>query len=357
METKLPLPIVKDDLANREQIRANSTRGGEIYRIAYDNIKIRPDHNDRIHFGNLDELADNIEAVGLISPIRGDMKKDGSFVVTNGERRTRAIGILLERGSKRFNKTDKCVMVIINPPTFTEVDRIKISLSENNMGKAFEPIEEANSFKKLLGQIDPDTGKVIRSADIARIMGCSKMHVTNRLYLAGISDEEKDAVNDGVISATAMTDLVKNGVDAEERKEMINSAKEKGSKLQVKDVKQKNESGLSSAISGLQNQDTPPKDDAYTADDHDKNDHINSVMGSDNNAEADHQEKQEAGLFAKKSGGPTFTVFSQASEALLLLDGIGHELHKEEFSLTVVEAKIETLYVTLKNLQKIGKAL
>lgn len=317
MKIKLPIPIERHELANRAAIRAHSVRGEENYKVAYSKIHVRQDHNERILFGDLDWLAGNIEAVGLINPIRVDMLQNGDCYITNGERRYRAIGILIAKGSKRFPSSDAHIKVIINPQSFTEVDRIKISLSENNLGKPFEPIEEAHSFAKLLGQIDPDTGKTIRAADIARMIGCSKMHVTHRLALAGISEEEKQAVTDGEISATAMTEMVKAGLDEQQRIELLDKAKASGSTVKIKDIVKKSPRA---------------------------------------NSQKENKDQQE-GLFTRQSGNSP--VLTLASEGLLLLKGIHHQLQQPDGSgsLEAVNEQLKKLEVALRDLQKIGQAL
>jgi len=233
MNLKEIVPIDTSKIADRETKRKYVKRVESVVKIKLESIVFRDNFNDRIEFGKIEEMASSLDAFGQIIPIRGDMMGDGTFIVTYGERRVRGMRLLRENGSDKF----EYVLAEINPKDITEAQRHMIALVENSHRKNYEPLEEAVSYKRQIGYINQETGKNWTASEIARSLGVSKMHVSNMLKLAGVTEEEKAAVIEGVISPTALTDMVKAGASEEQRIEAINEAKESGEKIQISDVK------------------------------------------------------------------------------------------------------------------------
>ena len=63
--------------------------------------QLRADENNFYSLDGIDELAANIELIGLQQPIR--VRKDGDgYIIVSGHRRSAALRLLVEDGQKRF---------------------------------------------------------------------------------------------------------------------------------------------------------------------------------------------------------------------------------------------------------------
>ncbi len=255
-------PIDKKDIASREFIRKlPGVKGGrQVHNIPYESIQIREGFNVRKNLGNLEELADLIEP-GLNNPIIVDIKTTGEIFLNDGERRFRAIGILRNR-SEELKERFAYIEAFANPANTTELQRTIKMLSSATGSKTLEEIEQAEGFARMLLEKNPD-GSPVTKADIARYVGMSRQHVGNILKLAGISEEEKQMILDGEVSATAVTKMVQKGMSSEERVEKIQEAKGSGNKLKVEDIYQrpektfKSDASISNALNELLTDNAP----------------------------------------------------------------------------------------------------
>lgn len=131
--------------APRSFIRASDqiTDADGLYKIDFDIIRIRPGFNPRQKPDSLSEelweqtlmisdLANGIyENNGPIDPLLGDIyKEDGCFYITEGERRFRAIRLLLatDRHVYPNGQFVNQVKVILNAKDMTDLERKKIAL-------------------------------------------------------------------------------------------------------------------------------------------------------------------------------------------------------------------------------------
>lgn len=245
------IPVDKEQLATSIEIRTLTKRGGDNFiKVPFDNITVRPGHNGRSpkNYGltveSLEELARSIFAIGLQDPITVDILKDGTALLLKGERRWRAIGIIrtwIKNGNMKelFAGGDvekdipefDFVEAFTCPKNFTEQDRIISMMAENMARVDLTPMEEAEGYMraKMSG---------MSAAQIARsVPGLSPMQVSNRLKLAGLSDKEKELIDEGKISPTAAVKLAGVVDNPDERVEIIQDAAEgtKG-KLHISDL-------------------------------------------------------------------------------------------------------------------------
>lgn len=220
--------LTKDQLAGYDEIAGMYGRGKEARKIPLDKINIRNGFNHRMNFGVIRDLADFLLAGGEVPPIVVDVLKDGRAVLIEGERRVRAHKLLVDEGNEQFN----ILHAFINPRNCSEQERVIKSIASNN-GKNFEPLELSEAFQDLR------TVYGMSNADIARATGHNVMHVSNQLRLAGITDEEKDLIKEGAVSATAVLDMLKSGIAPGARLDAVKEAGNKGDgkgKLKIKDV-------------------------------------------------------------------------------------------------------------------------
>jgi ParB/RepB/Spo0J family partition protein len=229
----LPIPIDPARIADKATKRKLAIRVDGTVKILLEKCVVREHHNGRKKFGDIPEFSKSLIAYGQLIEIAGDLLDDGTFIVTYGERRVLAMKYArFELGLDKF----EYVLAKVNRKDITEAERIIMAVVENSHRKNYEPLEEANEYWKMLQIDNPLTGKPFNQTEIAEACGVSKMHVSNRLRLFDISDEEKEAIEDGTISPTALGGMIKQGLNEDERKEMINKSKETGEKIQVKDV-------------------------------------------------------------------------------------------------------------------------
>jgi len=130
----------------------------------------------------LEELADSIKKIGIFQPILVQDKGD-HYMIVAGERRWRAA---LKAGLKE-------VPVIIK--NYTEEEIVIISLLENIQRVDLNPIEEAQTYKKLI-----DTYKY-KQDEVAEKVSKSRTAVTNSMRLLKLSEEVQEMLIENVISS------------------------------------------------------------------------------------------------------------------------------------------------------------
>ena len=130
----------------------------------------------------LEELADSIKKIGILQPILVQDKGD-HYMIVAGERRWRAA---LKAGLKE-------VPVIIK--NYTEEEIVIISLLENIQRVDLNPIEEAQTYKKLI-----DTYKY-KQDEVAEKVSKSRTAVTNSMRLLKLADEVQQLLIENLISS------------------------------------------------------------------------------------------------------------------------------------------------------------
>lgn len=228
LDIKIPSPIIKENLAFRDDIRKNTRRGREAYYIPYDKIFIRDDHNAKKSYDPqyLEDLADSIIDIGLQEPITVVMYKDGTAVVITGHCRRLAFDIINKRGLKGFNEIE-CVIAAKN---LSEIDYTVLMLLEN-IKHATDPMDEAQAILRL------KQSGLSNAAIAKKLPGMNEMQIGNRLTLAGLSPQVQELIASGRISPTAAVKLARAHPDPDKQVEVIQAAasSEEG-KLKVKNV-------------------------------------------------------------------------------------------------------------------------
>jgi DNA modification methylase/ParB-like chromosome segregation protein Spo0J len=101
---------------------------------------------------SIGELADSIEARGLLAPLVIEMKADGAIELRAGERRSKAISFLYSQGTQiRFGR-DLVPLGEVPVVEFDELDEIEAFLVEQEENEKREPFtltEKARSYAKL----------------------------------------------------------------------------------------------------------------------------------------------------------------------------------------------------------------
>jgi ParB/RepB/Spo0J family partition protein len=165
--------------------------------------------NPRKHFdaAAIEELAASIAAQGLIENLvaRPSAKTPGSFEILAGERRYRALKLLIER---KTLPTGTAVPVQIR--TLDDKAASLLALTENMARSDLTPIEEAEAFAKLeaLG---------VKTAEMARQTGASQRFIQLRIALVKkLAPAAHKALAAGKITLEHARELVKVPVKRQE---------------------------------------------------------------------------------------------------------------------------------------------
>ena len=150
--------------------------------------------------------------------------KDGSFLLTDGERRYRAAKLIHKWGHKDFK-----LKLCLNESTTTEIDRVK-SMFTTQDNKNLTENEIAKCFKILV-----DNG--MSQKDIAADLGKTPAYVNQMLKYFEESEDVKAVVGAGKISAHTVVKLQGKIKDPEKRKDAIIKAVK--AKEQVKGITDK----------------------------------------------------------------------------------------------------------------------
>jgi len=139
----------------------------------------------RTHFPDeqLRELADSITARGMLQPILVRPGKDkNSFEIVAGERRWRA--------AQKAGLHE--VPVVVRDLSDGEV--IQVAIIENVQRADLSPIEEARSYRRLIGEFGNTQD------DVAKLVGKSRSHVANMIRLLALPKDVVHLLDDGQLT-------------------------------------------------------------------------------------------------------------------------------------------------------------
>lgn len=160
-----------------------SNDGEKVYEVELDRIAFNPGQ-PRKRFGReeLEELAQSIREFGILQPIIVQ-KKGENFRVVAGERRLRAA---------RLAGLDRIPIIA---KQLDERQAKEVSLVENLQREDLNAIEEAEALKELVELYS------LTQAELAERVGKARPSVANALRLLNLSDEVKELVREGNLSA------------------------------------------------------------------------------------------------------------------------------------------------------------
>lgn len=152
--------------------------------VNLDRVRANPNQPRKSFDGDsLQGLAESIKNQGILQPLTVEEYAPGYYSIIAGERRYRAAKLAgLER-----------IPVII--VSLSEIQRIEVSLVENIQRENLNAIEEAAAYDYLIQKSG------YTQEDVAKKVGKSRSAVTNSLRLLALSDEYKDDVISGAMSA------------------------------------------------------------------------------------------------------------------------------------------------------------
>ncbi len=197
----------------------------------------------RFNEEKLEELVSSIKEKGVIQPIL--VRPSGAgYEVIAGERRWRAVQRLEVDEIPAIVRTD-----------IDDASSLEISLIENIQREELNPIEEAMAFQELIGKFEYTLDKV------GQMMGKDKATISNSLRLLALSEEIKNLVQDGAITAGhakailglasegkrkgVIKTILKKGISVRETEQLVrrlSETKPKQSKLRDPEILQLEES-------------------------------------------------------------------------------------------------------------------
>lgn len=198
-------PDVSPPTPELPELRLTPQDGTAVVRVPYRTLR-RSDLNPRRTFEEkpLFELAVDIYHKGLLQNlvVRPHPTEEGAYEIAAGERRWRAVGLLIEGlelvddagGESLVLKLpdDYEVPVLIRP--LTDPELLELAITENLQREDVDPLDEADGFASL-------RGLGMRPDEIAARSGRSVKVVEQRLILAhGLGKEGRKLYRAGVIT-------------------------------------------------------------------------------------------------------------------------------------------------------------
>jgi ParB-like chromosome segregation protein Spo0J len=163
--------------------------------------------NIREDYGDIPLLAQQIEENGEVRvPCRG-FKKDGKYYLTDGHRRYRAAMMILEKTGHIIS------LPIMSELGITEDKRI-LDMIICNEGKPLNALEHSDAIFRLYEMEYTD-------ADVMKQTGWTKVYVSNLKLLHKASNEVKQKVKDGTVSATLAMKLLREEKDSDKVMQVI----------------------------------------------------------------------------------------------------------------------------------------
>lgn len=176
----------------------------------------------------LQELAQSIKENGILQPITVRRRQAGGFEIVAGERRWRAAQIA---GMHE-------VPAIIKE--FTDKEALQLALIENVQREDLDPVEEAESYQRLMQEFG------YSQSEVAEKVGKERSTVANAVRLISLPNEIKEMISEKLISAGHAKALL----SVENRAKQIQLAKqvvEKGLSVRALESLAKNKEEVATA--------------------------------------------------------------------------------------------------------------
>lgn len=185
--------------------------------------------NTRTDFGDLEELKNSILENGVKIPLRGyKVRGEEKYVVNDGHRRYMAVMMAIKEGN------DIARVPFISEDKKSMEERLFEILLSND-GKPLTSLELGETYRRL-----KNFG--YNATEIAKKVGKSTTHILDMIEVAESNKGVKDAINEGYVSATIVSEVKKSFEDKQEADDTITTIveikKEEGTgKIVRKDLK------------------------------------------------------------------------------------------------------------------------
>jgi ParB family chromosome partitioning protein len=129
------------------------------------------------------ELSESIKEQGIIQPILVRKKSEDKYEIVAGERRWRAA---------QLAKIHEVPVIILN---IDDKKSLEFAILENIQRSDLNGIEEALGYDNLIKKFG------YSQETLSKILGKSRSHIANTLRLAGLPEEIKKMISDGLLTA------------------------------------------------------------------------------------------------------------------------------------------------------------
>jgi ParB family chromosome partitioning protein len=131
----------------------------------------------------LNELSESIKEQGIIQPILVRKKSEDKYEIVAGERRWRAA---------QLAKIHEVPVIILN---IDDKKSLEFAILENIQRSDLNGIEEALGYDNLVRKF------AYSQETLSKILGKSRSHIANTLRLAGLPEDIKKMIADGLLTA------------------------------------------------------------------------------------------------------------------------------------------------------------
>jgi ParB family chromosome partitioning protein len=131
----------------------------------------------------LKELSESIKEQGIIQPILVRKKSEDKYEIVAGERRWRAA---------QLAKIHEVPVIILN---VDDKKSLEFAILENIQRSDLNGIEEALGYDNLVKKFG------YSQETLSKILGKSRSHIANTLRLAGLPEEIRKMISDGLLTA------------------------------------------------------------------------------------------------------------------------------------------------------------
>lgn len=196
---------------SQTEVEVLKTKNNDYYNVDPRNIIIDEEFNVRKDYGNIEALALSIVNNGQVEPIIAcKVRGEDKFKLVDGFRRMRAINWAIEKGYEiPFVK----VMLSVG----NEEDRIFAMVITGIDKKLLNPLEEGEAYKRLI-----NFG--YKPKEIATRVGKTVAHIYNVLKLADAPKIVKDAITENAITATTVTQIIREVKNSNELIDVVTNA-------------------------------------------------------------------------------------------------------------------------------------
>lgn len=201
---------------------------GKLVYLDVSKIAVIAGRNTRFELGDIEELAMSIQDNGIRQPVKVQLV-DKQHELIDGHRRMAAVALLQSKAAEQGTASDKFKVPAIVRKEMSEED-LAAEMIIGNDGKPFLPLEEGMMLKRLF-----DKGETIN--EIAKRIGRSRGHVSDRLALVGAAPELQDAIKDGDISTSDGITIARKLDTNEKQKDFVEKVKKEGTKVVQKELK------------------------------------------------------------------------------------------------------------------------
>ena len=166
------------------EVKKLEETGSKIMEIDISSIKPNPNQPRKTFDPDaLMDLSSSIKAQGVLQPILVEEIADNVYVIVAGERRYRAAKLA---GLRKI----PCIV-----RSFSDLQRMEISLIENIQRENLNPVEEARAFSYLLTQAG------IKQEELAQRIGKGRSTITNSLRLLNLPEKMLEGLEKGYITS------------------------------------------------------------------------------------------------------------------------------------------------------------